>query len=235
MSLSSAQSTILPPLSSGDYLTRAEFERRYVADPQIKKAELIEGTVYVASPLRFTPHAQPHGCLTTWLGVYSSFTPHLSMGIEPTVRLDQQNEVQPDSVLRIDELAGGRSHVTIDGYLDGPPELVVEIAASSAAIDRGQKQQVYERNGVLEYWVWQSFEQRLDVFTWSNGLYQPLQPNAEGVLQSQVFPGLWLDVAALAQNQMPQVLTVLQQGMATPAYQAFCSRLRSAANRPDGS
>jgi hypothetical protein len=42
----------LPPLENGDRLTRPEFERRYAAAPHITKAELIEGIVYVASPLR---------------------------------------------------------------------------------------------------------------------------------------------------------------------------------------
>jgi len=57
----------LPPLENGDRLTSREFERRYNAMPELKKAELIEGIVYMASPLRFQPHAQPHGRLITGL------------------------------------------------------------------------------------------------------------------------------------------------------------------------
>jgi len=74
----------LPPLESGDRLTRPEFERRYAAAPHIHKAELIEGIVYVASPLRFQQHAEPHSRLTTWLGTYVAFTPGTQSGIEPT-------------------------------------------------------------------------------------------------------------------------------------------------------
>ncbi len=74
----------LPPLESGDRLSRTEFERRYRAAPQIRKAELIEGAVYVASPLRFTPHAELHSRLVTWLGTYAAFTPGTLAGIEPT-------------------------------------------------------------------------------------------------------------------------------------------------------
>ncbi len=55
------------PLESGDRLTRPEFERRYQAMPQIKKAELIEGVVYVPSPVRFTRHARPHAFMVTWM------------------------------------------------------------------------------------------------------------------------------------------------------------------------
>ena len=43
------------PLENGDRLTRAEFERRYAAMPRLKKAELIEGIVYVPSPVRYSP------------------------------------------------------------------------------------------------------------------------------------------------------------------------------------
>jgi len=222
---SSAQGK-MPPLESGDRLSRPEFERRYAASP-IKKAELIEGIVYVASPLRFTPHAEPHSRLVTWLGTYVAFTPGTASGIEPTVRLDLDNEPQPDIVLILDESVGGQSRLTEEGYLEGVPELVVEIAASSAAIDLGSKLQAYRRNGVREYIVWQAFENQLEWFQLVDGAYQLLSPNAEGIIQSQVFPGLWLAVDALLTNQMVQVLTVLQTGINSPDHAAFVQQLES--------
>ncbi|MGQ9869980.1 Uma2 family endonuclease [Leptodesmis sp.] len=127
----------LPTLENGDRLTRFEFERRYHAMPEIKKAELIEGVVYMASPLRLRSHAEPHGCLITWLGVYQAATPPVEMGIEPTARLDIDNEPQPDGVSLIRQANGGRSILSDDGYLEGAPELVTEIAASSVSIDLG--------------------------------------------------------------------------------------------------
>ncbi|MGA7932141.1 MAG: hypothetical protein WCA35_01040 [Kovacikia sp.] len=51
----------LPILESDDRLIRSEFERRYTAMPHLKEAELIEGVVYVASPVRMRKHANPHG------------------------------------------------------------------------------------------------------------------------------------------------------------------------------
>lgn len=215
----------MPPLESGDRLSRPEFERRYAASP-IKKAELIEGIVYVASPLRFTPHAEPHSRLVTWLGTYAAFTPGAASGIEPTVRLDLDNEPQPDIVLILEESVGGQSRLTEEGYLEGVPELVVEIAASSAAIDLGSKLQAYRRNGVKEYLVWQAFENRLDWFQLVDGEYQVLTPNSDGVIQSRVFPGLWLAVEALLTNQMAQVLTILQAGINSPDHTAFVEQLR---------
>src|SRR5687767_3807380 len=59
-----------PPLNSGDHLSRAEFERRYQAHPEIKKAELIEGVVYLPSPVRHDQHGHPHFNIITWLGLY---------------------------------------------------------------------------------------------------------------------------------------------------------------------
>ncbi|UCJ13388.1 MAG: Uma2 family endonuclease [Phormidium sp. PBR-2020] len=212
------QTQIGPPLENGDRLSYREFERRYAAMPQHQKAELVEGVVYMASPLRFTTHAEPHGCLITWLGVYQSATPATAMGIEPTVRLDSDNEFQPDGVLLI---PGGSSQLSQEGYIQGAPELVVEIAASSAAIDLGDKKRVYRRNGVQEYLVWQIFDEKLDWFYLDEGVYQSLTPDDEGILRSRVFPGLWLNRPQLLQNNLAAVLTTLQAGLQSSEHQAF--------------
>ena len=203
----------LPPLENGDRLTRLEFERRYQGMPEVKKAELIQGVVYMASPLRFQPHAEPHGRLITWLGVYQAVTPEVQMGIEPTVRLDIDNEPQPDGVLLINPESGGQSRLSDEGYIEGAPELVVEIAASSATIDLGDKKVAYQRSGVREYIVWQVFEQKIDWFSLEDGDYISLIPDERGVICSVLFPGLWLDVSAMLGGNMQQVLAVLQTGI----------------------
>ena len=224
-SLSKSLTSQLPPLENGDRLTRPDFERRYQAMPELKKAELIEGVVYMASPLRFTPHAEPHGNIIGWLWMYKTATPQVQMGIEPTVRLDIDNEPQPDGVLFISSDSGGNSALSDDGYLEGAPELVVEVAASSAAIDLGDKKRAYRRSGVSEYIVWQVFEQKIDWFALDDGDYISLIPDEQGVICSVVFPGLWLDVAAMLQGNMQQVLTVLQTGISSPGHQAFVEKL----------
>ncbi|MEH1905069.1 MAG: Uma2 family endonuclease [Nostoc sp.] len=218
----------VPPLKNGDWLTCFEFERRYSAMPKLKKAELIEGTVYMASPLRFEPHAEAHAKVITWLGVYQAITPGVRVGDNATVRLDLDNEPQRDAVLLIDTQAGGRSHLSQDGYVEGAPELVAEIAASSATIDLGDKKRAYRRNGIQEYFVWQVFEQRIDWFYLEAGEYINLHPDAAGVIQSQVFPGLWLDQSALLAGDMQQVLTVLQAGVNSIEHQAFVQQLAQA-------
>lgn len=217
----------IPPLESGDRLTRLEFERRYNAMPHVKKAELIEGVVYVASPLRFEPHAEPHGNLMIWLGNYKVATPGVRLGDNPTVRLDLDNEPQPDAILLIDAGCGGKSYIGVDGYVEGAPELVAEVAASSATKDLYDKKRAYRRNGIQEYIVWQVYEQTVSWFSLHDGEYVELLPNASGIIQSQVLPGLWLDALALVRGEMQQVLAMLQQGLNSVEHQRFVEQLHN--------
>lgn len=53
--------------------------------------------------------------------------------------------------------------------MEGAPELVAEIAASSAAIDLGDKKRAYRRNGIQERIVWQVFDQKVDWFSLEEG------------------------------------------------------------------
>jgi len=216
----------LPPLENGDRLSRAEFEQRYSAMPHLKQAELIEGVVYVSSPVRVI-HSQPHAAIMTWLGVYSAVTPGIACYDNPTVRLDADNEPQPDAVLRLEQ--GGTSCISDDGYLEGAPELVVEIAASSASYDLHDKLRVYRRNGIQEYIVWRTYSQQIDWFYLEDGEYKPQAPDATGILRSQQFPGLWLAVSALLMGNLAVVLHTLQQGIGTTEHQTFVETLRSLA------
>lgn len=205
----------IPPLESGDRLTRPEFERRYSAMPNLKKAELIEGVVYVASPLRFEPHAEPHANLMGWLWSYKIVTPGVRLGDNATVRLDLDNEPQPDAVLLIDTACGGKSYIGADGYIEGAPELIAEVAASSATKDLYDKKRAYRRNGIEEYIVWQVFEGTVSWFSLKNGEYIELVANEQGIIKSQVFPGLWLNVSALVTRNMSQVMATLQTGLSS--------------------
>jgi Uma2 family endonuclease len=192
-------------LENGDRLDRVEFERRYTAS-NIKKAELIEGLVYVASPLRFTPHAEPHGRIIGWLIAYQAMMTGLKVGIEPTVRLDADNEPQPDAVLfRL----GGNAQVDEDGYITGSPELIVEIAASTVSYDLHAKKRTYERNGVKEYIVWRTLDQAIDWFILENGKYVELDPDDAGTMHSNEFEGLRLNVTAILNGDMSAVLKTL--------------------------
>ncbi len=215
----------LPPLENGDRLTRSQFERRYESASDIHKAELIEGVVYVASPVRANRHGRPHAAIMAWLGVYWLATPGVDLHDNTTVRLDEDNEPQPDALLRIEPEVGGKSVISADDYIEGAPELVVEIAASSASYDLGDKLNAYRRNGVQEYLVWQQYENEVVWLSWQEGRYVPLEADEAGVLRSQVFPGLWLGVDALRQGDRGALLETLQTGLRSAEHQALVKRL----------
>ena len=196
-------------LENGDRLDRDEFERRYSAS-NIKKAELIEGIVHVASPLCFTQHGEPHSQIIGWLVAYQAATAGLKVGIEPTVRLDQDNEPQPDAVLF---RSGGNAQIDADGYITGAPEFIAEIAASTVSYDLHSKKNAYERNGVKEYLVWRTIDQEIDWFVLENGKYRILEPDAIGIICSQEFIGLWLNVEAILSHDMSTVIKTLQSGL----------------------
>jgi Uma2 family endonuclease len=213
----------IPTLENGDRLTRAEFERRYKAMPEVKKAELIEGIVYMSSPVRAKQHGQPHADIATWLGVYRSLTPFVFSADNSTVRLDLDNEAQPDLLLYIEEAADGQT-VIDDGYITGAPELVIEITASTASYDLHDKLKAYRRNGVKEYIIWRTLDKNIDWLVLSEGQYHTLA-NEEGIYKSPNFPGLWLDSVALLQDDLAKVLAILQQGINTDEHQTFIETL----------
>src|SRR5437868_3248080 len=215
-----------PPLENGDRLTRDEFERRYAAMPGLKKAELIEGVVHMPSPVRWKKHGSSQRRLSTWLGTYEARTPGVEGADGASVRLDTDNEPQPDSVLIIHPDCGGQAEISADDYLEGAPELVGEVPASSVSFDLGAKLHVYRRNRVLKYIVWRVDDRAVDWFVWRKGQFERLMPDADGILKSEVFPGLWLDPAALVRGDLATVLKVLQQGIDSPEHAAFVARLQ---------
>jgi Uma2 family endonuclease len=222
----------LPALENGDRLTRAEFERRYEAMPHMKKAELIEGIVYVPSPVRHRQHGSPHAHLVGWLFQYAANTPGVEVGDNSSVRLDLDNEPQPDALLFIDPACGGQVRIGADGIIEGAPELVAEVASSSVSYDLHAKLHVYRRNGVREYLVWRVLEREIDWFVLRAGQYERMPVDAQGLLRSEIFPGLWLDPAALVRGDLATVLAVVQQGIAIPEHALFVTRLHPPAAAP---
>jgi Uma2 family endonuclease len=232
--LSVAPCETLPPLENGDVLTRAEFERRYEVMPHLHKAELLAGVVYVPSPVRYRAHSHPHVHLVGWLAQYEAGTPGVQAGDSGTVRLDLDNEPQPDALLFIDPACGGQARIDADDYIAGAPELVAEVASSSASYDLHVKLRVYRRNGVREYIVWRVLDGEIDWFVLRDGQYERLPRGADGLYRSTVFPGLWLDPAALLQGDLATVLAVGQRGLASPEHTAFVAGLRPPATTPQG-
>jgi Uma2 family endonuclease len=215
----------VPELCAGDVLVRDEFERRYAAMPDLKKAELIEGVVHMGSPVRLVQHGLPHHVWSVWLGFYLLHTKGPFASDNTTVRLDLDNEPQPDLLLCLPSRNGGRTAIASDGYLEGPPELILEITASSASYDLHSKLAVYRRNGVQEYVVHRVLDDAIDWFVLQGGAYVRQEPDHEGLVRSIVFPGLWLDPRAAIAGDLPLLQAVVARGCGQPEHAAFVQRL----------
>jgi len=214
----------IPCLQAGDELSRDEFERRYSAMPNVKKAELIEGIVYMPSPVSHDRHGEPHLNLAGLFATYMWQTKGVRGGDNTTVRLDLANEPQPDLLLFIDPGCGGRVRL-VDGFIEGSPELVAEVSSSSVSIDLKSKFRSYHRNQVQEYLVWRVDDQAVDWFRLAGSEYVCIVPDARGWLKSVALPGLWLDAAALVRGDMEAVLAALNAGLGDESHREFVAAL----------
>jgi Uma2 family endonuclease len=213
-----------PPLQPGDRLSRDEFERRFDATPHLKKAELIEGVVYMAPPVNYALHDEPNTHLTGLFFVYAAATPGIRVGTQGSLRFDWENMPQPDALLLLDPKRGGQAKVADDGYIEGAPELIAEIAATTASYDLHQKMEVYRRHGVKEYIVWRTYDREFDFFHLRNSQYERQAPDKDGIYRSRVFPGLWINGPALLAAQLAAALQTVQQGAASPEHNAFVAQ-----------
>lgn len=222
----------IPPLEQGDRLTRSEFLRRYAAMPPKVKAERIEGIVHMpAAAVSAQFHGDHHANVLGWLVVFKSVTPGVVATDNSTVALDIDNDPQADACLRILPTHGGATKLNDEGYIEGPPELIVEVAASTLSFDLGAKLNAYRRNGVREYIVLRTYDGDLDWFVLRDGQYVRLSPDDQGVYRSQVFPGLWLRAGALMAGAMAEVLSTLQQGTASAEHAQFVKFLEAERSR----
>jgi Uma2 family endonuclease len=194
-----------PRLENGDVMTREEFHRLYSDCPGMERVELIEGVVYMPSPIRVIGHARELGLLIGWLSSYEDRHPGVEATGPASALLDEHNEPLPDAMLY--RLRPDRFD---DGYLLGAPELVVEIAASSKSRDLHQKKRAYERNGVHDYIVWRTDDAAIDWFALRDGAYIERKPDDAGVIESDQFPGLRLDVPAALAMDRKAVLAALR-------------------------
>jgi Uma2 family endonuclease len=196
--------------------------------PDLKKAELIEGVVYMPSPVRLRRHGGPHADIIGWLTCYRAATPGVIVADNATARLGLENVAQPDALLMIAPEFGGKARISDDDYVEGAPELVVEVASSSVSLDLNLKFHVYRRSGVLEYVVWQVQDRVIDWFVLRDGEFVRLEPDGQGIYRSLVFPGLWLDATAMLGGELAKVLSVLNEGLASPDHDRFSKSLKEA-------
>jgi Uma2 family endonuclease len=215
----------LPPLEAGDNLDQQTFHARYEAMPPETRAELIGGIVFMPSLLK-RPHGRVHGRVCHWLAEYELATPGVEVFDNATAILSEESEPQPDVCMLINVPGQGQTREE-DEYIVGAPEFVAEVASSTEAIAFHRKRDDYERTGVREYLVVALRQARVVWLVAREGRFAEMAAGADGVLRSEVFPGLWLDPAALLRLDGNRVSEVLRQGLATPEHAAFVARLRS--------
>lgn len=216
----------LPPLETGERLDQKTFHARYEAMTENVKAELIDGKVYVMPSPLLPRHGRPHARVMSWLGSYQAETPGTDLLDNTSTILSDRSEPQPDACLLILPEFGGQTRENDKGWLEGTPELVVEVASSSQSYDLHEKRDDYERYGVKEYIVYAARQKR--VFWWvrRGSQFAELAPGPDGIYRSEAFPGLWLDPAALTQSDSARILAVLRRGLASPEHAAFAAGLK---------
>lgn len=222
--------TAAPPLVEGQRLDQPTFHALYEAAPPGTRAELINGVVFMPSPVGLD-HGDAHAQVVFWLGCYVEHTPGVQALDNASAILDRRNEPQPDACLRVRPASGGQSRDE-GGYMAGPPELVVEVARTSRYLDLGPKFDEYERAGVREYVV---FAVGPDEVLWhvlENGRFVSLAPGPDGLYRSRAFPGLWLDPQALLTRDPRRLRAAVALGLAAPEHAAFLDGLGTARAGP---
>ena len=211
-------------LITGQQMTREEFLRRWDALPGLKKAELIEGTVHVPSPVS-REHGMFDGLVSGWLSHYEWSTPGCEVGHNSTWMM-LGSAPQPDVYLAILPEYGGQWRVE-GKFGSGPPELAVEICLTSTEVDFGPKLALYQRAGVREYITVETFTKRIVWRVLDGGSYRELTTGSDGAYRSVAFPGLWLNPAAFWAFDTGAMGALLQQGLASDEHAAFVQQLNS--------
>jgi Putative restriction endonuclease len=222
----SLRSTLADPprmLVDGQRLDQPTFHALYEAMPPGTRAELINGVVSMPSPVG-PAHGQAHHRAMMWLDYYEEHTPGVQILDNTSTALGLKSEPQPDGLLRILPECGGQSR-TGRRFVDGVPELLVEVSHASRYTDLGPKFEDYERVGVREYIVRAIEPDEIHWFVLRNGRLVDLEPGPDGIYRSEVFPGLWLDPAALLAGDRNRLRAVVELGCATPEHAAFVAKL----------
>jgi Uma2 family endonuclease len=211
-------------LENGARMDQRTFHELYLKTPEDFKAELLGGVVHVASPVT-TRHGGPHAKLVAWLIGYMAATLGTDVYDNTTNVLTEDSEPQPDAALLIQQNYGGRTRINRKGYILGAPELVAEVAHSTASVDLGVKKTQYENAGAQEYLVILVHEKQVRWFARRARGYEELALGRDGILRSEVFPGLWLRPDGFFAPLMSRHLTVARSGRASPEHAAFVAEL----------
>lgn len=204
-------------------MSREEFIARWEQMPEVKNAELIDGVVYMPSPVSFI-HGSFDAPFHLLIGYYTAETPGCDW-LPNTTWLMLESAPQPDISLYIRPEAGGRTGEVKD-LIAGAPELAIEITKSSRTYDLGPKLALYQRAEVQDYVAALIEEQRIEWRILEQGSYVLRPPDVDGIFRSRAFPGLWVDSAALWKRDSKRLLAVLQEGLQSEEHARFVETLK---------
>ena len=221
----------VPPFETGDRMDQKTFHELYLTTPKGFKAELIGGAVHMASPVSIR-HGRPHRAITAWLHEYTQATEGTEWYSDVTVIMSNETEPQPDLSLLIYPEAGGQTTENDRGFLVGAPELAIEVAVSSASIDLNAKKRDYEKYGVVEYLVVVVKAKLVHWFVRGKKGFVDMTPDSDGLLNSRVFPGLWLDPTGVFDRTPKKLLVALKLGLASTEHAKFRAKLQKKLDKP---
>ena len=190
--------------------------------PNVKFAELIGGVVYMPSPLS-REHSVPDSRVDNWLGHYAAFTPGCEVGSNGTW-LMREDSPQPDVYLRLLPEYGGQS-TTAGPYPQGARIRWRRFVCRVRPTTYMRSSIFIKRPACSEYLVFLVREQEIRWHRLINGVFHVVAADADGIMRSSVFPGLWLDAGAILAGDMAKVFTVLTKGLNTPEHADFVARL----------
>ena len=217
-------------LRNGDRMSREEYHRIYEQSPEDFRAELIGGTVYLPGRVH-VGHGERTALIGALLCMYQGSTTGVTATSRITVLLGEDSEPEPDLTLCIDPECGGQTYLE-DGYLAGPPELIVEVAFNRYAIDFHGKREDYSRHGVKEYLIICVEPLEMTLLDLKYG--KETHPDSDGICRLRTFPGLWFDAQAIFADAIPKMFETLQRGLATSEHAEFVARLAQAKSRTIG-
>ncbi len=184
------------------------FDQFYEMADDGVKADLLDGKI-----IRDLPSVPKHGQKASWAcTLIKSYSDALDLGeafVAPaTVRLSKYQGPEPDVFF----ICKGRLDIVKEKFVDGPPDLCVEvISKSSRQRDRGRKFVLYADHGVREYWLIDSLHDTVEFYENVEGEWREIKPDEQGRLHSNILPGFWLKPAWLAAKPLPSVFKILRE------------------------
>jgi hypothetical protein len=216
----------VPPFENGDRLDQKTFHDLYERTPFRFRAELVDGIVYLKIPKPVRLRRRPRLSLSVWLGAYEAETEGVQIAMHATNILIDRNETHPYQTVIVDPALGGRTSINADDFVEGGAELLVEIAERSCSLPYHKKFEQYQKANVREYIIVNLESRNFNWFTNTANGFQPIKPNADGIMKSRVLPGLWLDREATLNDNNKRVRAVLDSGLASPEHAKFVTKLQ---------